>query len=317
MLGDVLETFHAAEVDGDLHVFGVAADRCLELCGWSRTPHDAGQGVPESELAKHRWVEAMGEVAELLQNLVELFADVVESLCDLWIGDFAGQADSHAECDQVLLRSVMEVALDLSALGLACGQDACTRCAELRVRRLELGRQTTVLDGQQQRLTRRSDELRVGVQCRVVHDHGHGFAIPRDRGPRLAGQRRGSKRLAARVDKAACLLETEPELERRIIECIGQRTAQLRGARALYQAGDDRFQRRRGEERARHDRKQKSVWRCADTDCGQPAQLRERARIQVHELETDCVEDQEQSDGHQNRDEDRQECSPPRPRRRR
>ena len=33
----------------------------------------------------------MGEVAELLQNLVELFADVVESLCDLWIRKFAGQ----------------------------------------------------------------------------------------------------------------------------------------------------------------------------------------------------------------------------------
>ena len=164
MLGGVLETFHAAEVDGGLHVFGVAADRwCLERCRWSRTPHDAGQSLPESELAKHRRVEAMGEVAELLQNLIELFADVVESLCDLWIREFAGQADFDAKCGQVLLRSVMEVALDLAALGVACGHDACTRCAELCVRRLELGRQATVLDGQQQRLTRGSEELRVGV----------------------------------------------------------------------------------------------------------------------------------------------------------
>ena len=201
----------------------------------------------------------MGEVAELLQNLLELLADVVESLRGLWIREFAGQADSDAECDQMLLRPVMEVALDLSALGVARGHDACTRCAELCVRRLELGRHATVLDRQQQRLTRSRDELRVGVQSRVVHDHGHGFAVPRDRSRRLAGRRRGRKRLAARVDEAACLLETEPELERRIIECIGQRRAQLSGARVLHQAGDDRFQRRRGEERAHHDRKHKSV----------------------------------------------------------
>ena len=61
----------------------------------------------------------MGEVAELLQNLLELLADVVESLCGLWIRELAGQADSDAECDQMLLRSVMEVALDLAALGVA------------------------------------------------------------------------------------------------------------------------------------------------------------------------------------------------------
>ena len=53
----------------------------------------------------------MGEVAELLQNLVELFADVVESLCDLWIRKFAGQADPGAKCDQMLLSPVIKVAL--------------------------------------------------------------------------------------------------------------------------------------------------------------------------------------------------------------
>ena len=55
----------------------------------------------------------MREVAELLQNLLELLADVVESLRGLWIREFAGKADSDAECDQMLLRPVMEVALDL------------------------------------------------------------------------------------------------------------------------------------------------------------------------------------------------------------
>ena len=32
----------------------------------------------------------MGEVAELLQDLVELCLDVVELLCGLWIRSFAG-----------------------------------------------------------------------------------------------------------------------------------------------------------------------------------------------------------------------------------
>ncbi len=108
----------------------------------------------------------MGEVAELLQDLLELFADVVESLRGFWIREFAGQADSDAKGDQMLLRPVMEVALELSAPGVARGQDACTRRAELHACRVELGRQATVLDRQQQRLTRGCEELRVGVQSR-------------------------------------------------------------------------------------------------------------------------------------------------------
>ena len=223
----------------------------------------------------------MREVAELFQNLVELLADVVESLRGLWIRELAGQADSDAECGQVLLRSVMEVALDPSALSVARGDDACTRCAELRAHRVELSRQATVLDGEQERLTRGCDELRVGIQSGVVPDHGHRFAVPHDRGRRLAGRRRGRKRLAARVDKAVGLLETEPELERRIIECIGQRRAKLSGARALYHAGDDLLQHRRSEERAHHDRKHKSVGNQGATNREQPADVRDRARIQI------------------------------------
>ena len=68
-------------------------------------------------------------------RLVELFADVVEALRYLWIREFAGQADPEANRDQVLLRPVMKVALDLAALGVARGQEACTRCEELRARR--------------------------------------------------------------------------------------------------------------------------------------------------------------------------------------
>ena len=193
----------------------------------------------------------------------------------------------------MLLRPVMEVALDLAALGVACGHDACTRGAELFVRRLELGRQTTVLDGQQQRLTRGCDELWVGVQSRVVPDHRHGFAVPRDRSRRLARRRRGRKRLAARVDKAAGLLESEPDLERWIIECIGQRRAQLSGARVLYQAGDDLLQRRRGEECAYHDRKHKSVGKQGATNREEPADVRDRAGLQIEMIADDAVEDQD------------------------
>ncbi len=217
----------------------------------------------------------------------------------------------------MLLRPVMEVALDLAALGVARGHDARTRRAELRVRRLELGRQTTVLDGQQQRVTRCRDELWVGVQSRVVRDYGHGLAVPRDRSRRLAGLRRGRKRLAGRVEKAACLLETEPDLERRIIECMGQGCAQLSGARVLDQAGDDHFQRRRGEERAHNDRNQKTVWQYGVSDVDQPAPVRERARIHVHQPDEGCVEDHDRREGHQSRDVDRQEGLPPRPSRRR
>ena len=253
-----------------------------------------------------------------LQRVFEAVPEYVQPSHNLRIllDQLTRERELDAQAGQVLLCAVVKVALDLAALEITGGHRASTRRGKLGGRRLQLGRQATVLDRQQQRLTRGSDKLRVGVQSRVVHDHGHGFAVPRDRSRRLAGRRRGCKRLAARVDEAVGLLETEPELERRIIECIGQRRAQLSGARALDQAGDDLFQRRRGEERAQHDRKQKSVWQCGVTDGGQPAR-QARARTHVHQLDEFCEEDHDRKDGHQSRDVDRQECPPPRPRRRR
>ena len=76
----------------------------------------------------------MGEVAELLQNLVQLFAHLVESRYALWIRDVAGQANLDDEGDQMLLRPVMEVALNLSAFSLARARDACMHRVELRGR---------------------------------------------------------------------------------------------------------------------------------------------------------------------------------------
>ena len=76
----------------------------------------------------------MGEVAELLQNLVQLYAHRVESHSELWIRDFAGQANFDAEGGQMLLRTVMEVALDLAALSLARGQRRVRALRELVVR---------------------------------------------------------------------------------------------------------------------------------------------------------------------------------------
>ena len=69
-----------------------------------------------------------------LQNLVQLLAHLVESRYDLWIRDFAGQANSDDEGNQMLLRPVMEVALNLSALSLARARDACSHRVELRGR---------------------------------------------------------------------------------------------------------------------------------------------------------------------------------------
>jgi hypothetical protein len=43
--------------------------------------------------------------------------------------EFAGHADPDSKCDQILLRPVVVVALDLAPLGVARGHDACTRHA--------------------------------------------------------------------------------------------------------------------------------------------------------------------------------------------
>jgi hypothetical protein len=130
VLADILETFQTAEVDGRLDVLGVAAGRRrLERRRLSRAPCDAGQGLAKSELAEHRRVQPLREIAQLLQDLLELGAELGESSCGLRVRrrQLACETDPDAQGDEVLLRSVVEVTLDPAALGVSRRDDARAR----------------------------------------------------------------------------------------------------------------------------------------------------------------------------------------------
>ena len=76
----------------------------------------------------------MREVAELLDRVLEVGADLVEhrlGLLGILVGELTREPHVHRERDEVLLCPVVEVALDLAPLGVAGLDDACARGAQL------------------------------------------------------------------------------------------------------------------------------------------------------------------------------------------
>ena len=76
----------------------------------------------------------MREVPELLDGVLEIVADLLEHLLRrvrIAVGELANQVDVHRQRDEVLLRAVVEVALDLAPRLVG-------RCNDPRPRRAQL-----------------------------------------------------------------------------------------------------------------------------------------------------------------------------------
>ncbi len=128
MLGRVLERLEAAEVDGGFDL-GVVATDTVELdVDAERAPVGGGpQRLGQSAVDEERRVDAVGEVPQLLDGVLHAPGQHLEHLrrCRGVVGeDVPGQAEVHGKGDQVLLSPVVEVALDLAALGVGGGDDA-------------------------------------------------------------------------------------------------------------------------------------------------------------------------------------------------
>ena len=92
------------------------------------------QRLGEAAVHEQRRVDAVREVAQLLHRFLEVEADLVEhrlGLLGIGVGDLAREAHAHRERDEVLLRAVVQVALDAAALGVGRLDDAGARRAEL------------------------------------------------------------------------------------------------------------------------------------------------------------------------------------------
>ena len=95
----------------------------------------ASERGSESVLREHRRVNALREITERLERFRHDVAEVFDhAACPRRIstGERAGDAKLHHECDEVLLRAVVDVAFDTPALGVLGVDDAPPGRANLR-----------------------------------------------------------------------------------------------------------------------------------------------------------------------------------------
>ena len=104
----------------------------------------------EAAVAQQRRVDAVRELAQLGQRRLHVAAQLLEHGLDrlrVALDELAGEADLHRERDEVLLRAVVQVALDPAPRLVGRGHDAQPRRLELLVallQRLEAGLQRGV-----------------------------------------------------------------------------------------------------------------------------------------------------------------------------
>ena len=92
------------------------------------------QRLGQAAVHEQRRVDAVREVAQLLHRVLEVVADLLEHLLrgvGIGVGELARQVHVHGQRDEVLLRAVVEVALDGTALRVARFDDARARGAQL------------------------------------------------------------------------------------------------------------------------------------------------------------------------------------------
>ena len=151
------------------------------------------------------------------------------------------------ERDELLLRAVVQVALDPPARVVGRLDDPQPRHPQLLHPRAQLGLQALVVDRQRGGGGGRGDELRRRVELGVVDDRRQPHAPAVDRGPGAAGAGVGQlDRAAGVVDEDLALGQPVGDVERAVAEPLGQHLAHraaLGDARA-QQPARERAQRR-------------------------------------------------------------------------
>ena len=90
------------------------------------------KGGPEASVREQRRVDAMSELAELADRVLHLQVEALEQCRgSLRIGpdEVVCEAQLDGEGSEVLLRSVVDVALEPTAFGIAARDDPCPRLA--------------------------------------------------------------------------------------------------------------------------------------------------------------------------------------------
>ena len=150
-------------------------------------------------------------------------------------GALCRQLELDPECDQALLGAVVQVVLDPPPLLLGRAAGAQARLAHLAQEPVGLRREALALERHQRVGRRGRGERRVLAERRIVEDRGDTLAAVEDLRQRLLGRRlRHRDLLAGDIDPVVA--RPVHELERRVVELLGQRASQLRRPEAPLQA---------------------------------------------------------------------------------
>jgi hypothetical protein len=205
VLGDVRECLRDDEVRGRLYRRGKATLGADDGDRYRCALRERAQGRGEAAVGEDCGVDAARELAELVKRLLQLLLGIREQFVGARrpLGKLgAGELEGEAECEEALLRSVVEVALEPTSLCVAGGDDPGPRCSHLFELRAQLGMQSLVLERQARRGRYRVHELGLLRERRVVDEHGYGPLIPIDDcGATSAHLRRNLDRLTLRVDE--------------------------------------------------------------------------------------------------------------------
>src|SRR5215217_8020441 len=140
------------------------------------------------------------------------------------------QVQLYSECDEPLLCTVVQVALDLAPLTIRGGRYAGARRAQLAERLLDSAGEVLLVEGDEGEGGDRLDELAVLAERAVVYEPGHSAVASTHLGQDKA--RLGCGRLDAppvRVDPVHTgALDPVQEVERGVPERGRQRRAELR-----------------------------------------------------------------------------------------
>jgi hypothetical protein len=152
VLGGVLQRLTAAEVHGGLDVLGeplVGSSIQIENGSRVRLGHVRLQRAGQPSIREQRREDASGEIAQLRERVIRQVADIHQRTCRaIWIAPQS--LGRQTRCDgnryQMLLRAVVNVALDATSLGILGGHDALTRRPQLLGLRLERQREANVAE---------------------------------------------------------------------------------------------------------------------------------------------------------------------------
>ena len=135
VLGHVLQRLKGAEVHGGLGVLREPSDPVtVHAHGHLRLASLGRQSRHQPLVGQERWIDPPGQVPEIVERLGESLFRLLEEavrLLGVSMREGTNQSHLHRERDELLLRPVVDVALDLPTLLVLSDHEALARGTQL------------------------------------------------------------------------------------------------------------------------------------------------------------------------------------------